>query len=100
VSNEAQFYMNVKPAYQFYYPNQDSLAYWLTERYHFYGITGKRIIEASIDHLHWLLQTADYSANFQGLDAIVTRYIEPLVHLAASQKTYLYPFKVEGIYLR
>ena len=100
VSNEAQFYMNVKPASQLYYPNQDSLAYWLTERYHFYGIKGKRIIEASIDHLPWQLQTADYSVNFQGLDSIIPRNKEPLVHLAASQKTYLYPFKVKGIYLR
>jgi len=100
VSNEAQFYMNVKPTSQLYYPNQDSLAYWLTERYHFYGIKGKRIIQASISHSPWQLQTADYSFNFQELDPIIPRNKEPLVHLAASQKTYLYPFKVKGIYLR
>src|SRR5699024_3147316 len=84
VSNEAQFYMNVKPASQLYYPNQDSLAYWLTERYHFYVIKGKRIIQASIDHLPWLLQTSYYSVKFQALDTIIQRNKETLNHLAAS----------------
>src|SRR5699024_6558544 len=100
VSNEAQFYMNVKLASHLYYPNQDSLAYWLTERNHFYGIKGKRIIQASISHSPLQLQTPKYTNNLQWLDSIISRKQKPLRNLAASQKTYLYPFKVKCIYIR
>jgi len=92
--------MDVKPSSNLHYTIRDSLAYWLTERYHIYGIKGKRIIQAFIDYSPCQLQTSDYSINFQGLYSIILRNKEPLVHLAASQKTYLYPFKVKGIYLR
>lgn len=91
--------MDVTPSSDLYYPNENSLAFWLTERYHFFSIKGKRIIQASIDHTPWKLQDADYKINHHRLNEAIPENKEPLVHLATSQKTYLYPFKVMGIYL-
>lgn len=97
--DDARFAMDITPSSDLYYPDKDSLAYWLTERDHFYGIKGKRIIQASIHHSPWQLKEADYKINYHNLNNVIPSNKEPLVHLAASQKTYLYPFKVKGIYL-
>lgn len=66
-----KFTMDVTPSSDLYYPEKDSLAYWLTERYDFYSIKGKRIIEASIDHTPWKLQDADYKINHHHLSDLI-----------------------------
>lgn len=96
---KAQFSMTIKPSSASYYPDKQSLAYWLTERYHLFGIKGKRIVQSSIVHAPWLLQEADYKIQHRHLSHLIPEDKHPLVHVAASQTTRLYPFKVKGIYL-
>ena len=96
----ASFSMAVHPSTEGYYPSENTLEHWLTERYHFYALKGKYIVKASVTHPPWFLHDADYDMTHHHLCSLIPETKRPLIHVAASKKTYLHPFKIKGQYFR
>ncbi|TMN21704.1 DUF2071 domain-containing protein [Lentibacillus cibarius] len=91
-----RFSAHVYPSSERFTPEKHTLAHWLTERYHFYTIKGKHIVKATISHMPWRLSEARYNIKQNNLLAITPETRDPLVHVASSQTTYLYPPQVRG----
>jgi len=81
---------------------QGTLAYWLTERYCFWMIKGKRIIKGPLSHLPWELYDVTLDLYMTDIIPFIpTKYLKtnPVVHYGKTVHAYLHPFEQSGIYL-
>lgn len=76
-------------------PSDDSLAYFLTERYAVLMIRGNSIIKAPIFHTPWELNKANFSIfNFKQLPFSLTDKV--VTHYADFKHTLIYPLEIIG----
>lgn len=97
-TDEAPFHVHVRPSSEGFYASDHPLAHWLTERYHFDVVKGRRIVQASISHTPWYLHEAQGEIVLNGLVNGIPESAQPLVHIGESQTAYLHPFESIGRY--
>lgn len=85
-------------------PNDNNtLSYWLTERYCFWMIKGNKIIKGPLSHAPWKLQAVTVDLNMSELVPFISApysKTDPLVHYATSINAHLHPFEQKGIYIK
>lgn len=92
---------NYRPSLQRIAHQRGTLSHWLTERYCFWLINGKRVMKGPLSHLPWELYDVTLDLNMTDMIPFLSdRYKQenPLVHYAKSVNAYLYPFEQTGIY--
>lgn len=90
------FNATYRPLPRTYYAKENTLTYWLTERYCLYTLRGNCILKGPISHSPWLLQDAAYNVE-QGEYIPKTSVADvPLVHYSKTKKAYFHPFEVVG----
>lgn len=79
-----------------YHAKENTLTYWLTERYCLYTLQGNRILKGPITHSPWLLQDASYDIEKNEYMPQTVMEKAPLVHYSKTKKAYFHPFEVVG----
>lgn len=94
--NQKSFYASYRPLPRTYYAKENSLTYWLTERYCLYTLRGNRILKGPISHSPWLLQDASYDVRVKEYVPHISVEHVPLVHYSKTKKAFFHPFEVAG----
>lgn len=94
-SNVLDFKVNFSPVSAPYQPKQDTLPYFLTERYCIWMPSKNNIVKAPILHSHWDLHDADVSIeNEDGLPFPFPQ--KPIAHYAAFKHSMIHPYETFG----
>lgn len=95
------FSIKYQPSSMPYYAKENTLTYWLTERYCQYVFRGNNVLKGPISHQPWKLQDAevDIEKN-RAIPYLPHTYFQqtPLAHFSKTKKARAHPFEIVGKY--
>ncbi|AXF55682.1 YqjF family protein [Salicibibacter kimchii] len=84
------------PVSESYYPEKDSLAFWLVERYYLWSESKNALFEVGIHHKPWKIHDAEATIIKQNMAPSLSDTLlnaEPLLHYAPARRVLFWPLK-------
>ncbi len=86
-----------RPLSEVYIPKEDSLEYWLLERYYAWSPFGRYLVEVGIHHTRWEIQQAEAAIQSYNLTPFTYKEMAkdaPLFHYSPSKRALFWPVKL------
>ncbi|OMP68468.1 hypothetical protein BTO28_01850 [Domibacillus epiphyticus] len=95
-SPKESFHVSYKQSSSIYLPAEDSLEYWLLERYCLWTIKDSALFRGDIHHDRWRITKAEATFHDNTMASFLPRYYfksKPILHFSGNKNVFIWPLK-------